>query len=104
MAGGNAARTLRAEGYDGPVIIIGDEPGVPFGRPPVSKTYLRAEETLTGWLVDPADWYPKNDVELIHTVVRRIDTERRRVEFDTSDTIEYSKLLIATGGRNRRPQ
>jgi 3-phenylpropionate/trans-cinnamate dioxygenase ferredoxin reductase component len=104
MAGGNAARTLRAEGYDGPVTIIGDEPGVPFGRPPLSKTYLRAEETLTGWLVEPADWYAKNEVELIHTVVRRIDTERRRVEFDTSDTIDYSKLLIATGGRNRRPQ
>jgi len=104
MAGGNAARTLRAEGFQGPVTIIGDEPGVPFGRPPLSKTYLRGEESLTGWLVEPADWYAKSDVERIHTVVRRIDTEKRLVELDTSDTIDYSKLLIATGGRNRRPQ
>jgi 3-phenylpropionate/trans-cinnamate dioxygenase ferredoxin reductase component len=104
MAGGNAARTLRAEGFDGPVTIIGDEPGVPFGRPPLSKTYLRGEEDLTGWLVAPANWYPKNDIELIHAFVRRIDTEKRRVELDPSDVIEYSKLLIATGGRNRRPQ
>ena len=104
MAGGNAARALREEGFDGPVTIIGDEPGVPFGRPPLSKTYLRSEEDLTGWLVKPADWYPKNDVELLHTSVTRIDTEKRRVELDHSDAIEYSRLLIATGGRNRRPQ
>jgi 3-phenylpropionate/trans-cinnamate dioxygenase ferredoxin reductase subunit len=104
MAGGNAARTLRAEGFDGPVTIIGDEAGVPFGRPPLSKTYLRGEEDLTGWLVAPAEWYPKNDVELIHTSVRRIDTEKRRVELDPSGALDYTKLLIATGGRNRRPQ
>jgi 3-phenylpropionate/trans-cinnamate dioxygenase ferredoxin reductase component len=104
MAGGNAARTLRKEGFDGPVTIIGDEPGVPFGRPPLSKTYLRGEEDLTGWLVVPAGWYADNDVELIHAFVGRIDTEKRRVELDPPDTIEYSKLLIATGGRNRRPQ
>src|SRR5690348_2532652 len=104
MAGGNAARTLREEGFDGPVTIVGDEPGVPFGRPPLSKTYLRGEEDLSGWLVRPADWYPKNDVQLIHASVNRIDTARRRVELDPAETLEYSKLLIATGGRNRRPQ
>lgn len=102
MAGGVAARTLREEGFDGPITIIGDEPGVPFGRPPLSKTYLRDEEDLSGWLVEPADWYRSNHVELIHGFVSRIDTSRRRVEFNRSDTTEYSKLLIATGGRNRR--
>jgi 3-phenylpropionate/trans-cinnamate dioxygenase ferredoxin reductase subunit len=104
MAGGNAARTLRKEGFDGPVTIIGDEPGVPFGRPPLSKTYLRGEEDLTHWLVEPAGWYADDDVDVIHAFVGRIDTEKRRVELDPPDTIEYSKLLIATGGRNRRPQ
>jgi 3-phenylpropionate/trans-cinnamate dioxygenase ferredoxin reductase subunit len=104
MAGGNAARTLRTEGYDGPVTIIGDEPGVPFGRPPLSKTYLRGEEDLTGWLVEPAEWYPKNGIERIRAFVRRIDTDKRRVELDPADTIEYSKVLIATGGRNRQPR
>jgi 3-phenylpropionate/trans-cinnamate dioxygenase ferredoxin reductase subunit len=103
MAGGNAAHTLRAEGFDGPVTIIGDEPGVPFGRPPLSKTYLRGEEDLSGWLVAPADWYPKNGIDLVHALVRRVDTENRRVELDPEDAVEYSKLLIATGGRNRRP-
>lgn len=102
MAGGVAARTLREDGYAGPITILGDEPGVPFGRPPLSKTYLRGEEELSGWLVAPADWYTANDVQLIHGVVTRIDTDRRRVEFDHGTT-DYSKVLIATGGRNRRP-
>lgn len=102
MAGGNAAKTLRQEGFDGAISMIGDEPGVPFGRPPLSKTYLRGEEGLSGWLVDPADWYTTNDVELIRATVNRIDVDARRIEITQRDPIEYSKLLIATGGRNRR--
>ena len=54
LTGGNAATTLREEGFPGPVVLIGTEPGVPFGRPPLSKTYLRSEETLDGWYVRPA--------------------------------------------------
>ena len=54
VAGGNAAATLREEGFAGPVVIISQEPGVPFGRPPLSKTYLRSEEDLAGWYVRPA--------------------------------------------------
>ena len=57
LAGGNAAATLRDEGFTGPVVIVSPEPGVPFGRPPLSKTYLRSEENLEGWYVRPADWY-----------------------------------------------
>ena len=48
FAGGNAAATLREEGFTGPVVIVGPEPGVPFGRPSLSKTYLRSEEDLEG--------------------------------------------------------
>ena len=51
MAGGNAAATLRDEGFSGPVVLLTREPGVPFGRPPLSKTYLRSEEDLAGWYV-----------------------------------------------------
>ena len=51
MAGGNAARSLREEGYGNRLLVITDEPGVPFGRPPLSKKYLRGEEKLTNWLV-----------------------------------------------------
>ena len=62
MAGGNAAATLRDEGFAGPVVLISREPGVPFGRPPLSKTYLRSEEDLDAWYVRPADWYAGRDV------------------------------------------
>ena len=48
---GNAAATVREEGFPGPVVLITREPGVPFGRPPLSKTYLRSEEDLDGWYV-----------------------------------------------------
>lgn len=102
MAGGNAARELREQGFDRPITLIGDEPGVPFGRPPLSKTYLRGEEGLSGWLVEPPDWYAAHDVRQIHGRITRIDTRQRRVELD-GEAIPYSKLLIATGGRNRRP-
>src|SRR6266849_1082294 len=64
IAGGNAAATLRDEGFHGRVMLIGAEPGTPFGRPPLSKTYLRSEEDLDGWYVRPADWYAEHDVDL----------------------------------------
>src|SRR5215470_6490884 len=57
FAGGNAAAALRDEGFGGRVVIIGPEPGVPFGRPPLSKTYLRSEERLQDWYVRQAGWY-----------------------------------------------
>jgi len=104
MTGGVAARTLREAGYEGRVVLIGNEPGVPFGRPPLSKTYLRNEEDLSGWLVEPVGWYEDNHVELIPATVTRIDTRERRVELDSGRAVDYTKLLLATGGRNRRLQ
>ena len=102
MTGGVAAKTLRDAGFDGPIVLIGEDPGVPFGRPPLSKTYLRGEEDLSGWLVEPAEWYARNEVERIRATATAIDTETRTVTLDAGGTVEYSKLLLATGGRNRR--
>ena len=102
LAGGVAVRTLRQEGYDGPLLVITNEPGVPFGRPPLSKTYLRGEEDLTGWLVEPAEWYEHNKVEILHATAIRVDVAGHRLELDTGGEVGYAKLLVATGGRNRR--
>jgi len=103
LAGGNAAVTLREEGFGGRVVLIGREPGVPFGRPPLSKTYLRSEEELDGWYVKPPDWYEQHAVErLSEASVVTVDAAEHKVSLDTGRELEYQKLLIATGGRHRR--
>jgi 3-phenylpropionate/trans-cinnamate dioxygenase ferredoxin reductase component len=102
IAGGNAAATLREEGFAGPVMLISREPGVPFGRPPLSKTYLRSEEDLDAWYVRPAGWYAEHDVELRSGAVRGVDPAEHTVTLDSGEQLAYHKVLIATGGRNRR--
>ena len=103
MAGGNAAATLRDEGFSGPVVLLSREPNVPFGRPPLSKTYLRSEEDLAGWYVRPAGWYAEHDVELRNgVVVAAVDPAAHTVTLDSGAELRYEKVLIATGGRNRR--
>src|SRR6516162_11478570 len=98
MAGGNAAAALRDEGFPGPVVLISREPGVPFGRPPLSKTYLRSEESLDGWYVRPASWYSKHDVELLTGPrVANVDTSAHLVVLDSGREISYEKALLATG-------
>ena len=102
LAGGNAAVTLREEGFAGPVVIIGPEPTVPFGRPPLSKTYLRSEEDLDGWYVRPAGWYADHDVERRSDTVAAVDPAAHTVTLESGEELGYHKVLIATGGRNRR--
>jgi 3-phenylpropionate/trans-cinnamate dioxygenase ferredoxin reductase subunit len=103
MAGGNAAVTLREDGFRDRVTIVGEEPSLPFGRPPLSKTYLRSEEDLSGWYVRPATWYEEHDVELLlGSSVSVIDTAARQITLGSGQELRYQKLLIATGGRNRR--
>ncbi len=97
--------TLRTEGWRGRVVMLGEEPGTPFGRPPLSKTYLRGEEGLGGWLVKPAEWYGDNGVELRTGVtVQGLDTKLKQVTLKDGETVHYDKLLLCTGGRHRRLQ
>jgi 3-phenylpropionate/trans-cinnamate dioxygenase ferredoxin reductase subunit len=102
VTGGNAAATLRDEGFPGPVVLISREPGVPFGRPPLSKTYLRSEEDLSGWYVRPAGWYADHGVELRSGSAVAVDPTAHAVTLDSGEELRYLKVLIATGGRNRR--
>jgi 3-phenylpropionate/trans-cinnamate dioxygenase ferredoxin reductase subunit len=103
LAGGKAAATLREEGFRGRVALIGREPGIPFGRPPLSKTYLRSEEDLEGWYVKPPGWYEEHDIELVSgSAVAAVDPWAHKVVLETGREVEYQKLLVATGGRNRR--
>src|SRR6266496_3834180 len=102
LAGGNAAVTLREEGWRGRIVLLGAEPGIPFGRPPLSKTYLRGEEDLSAWCVKPADWYGDHDIELrTGSIVRQVDTALKQLRLASGETVDYDKLVLCTGGRNR---
>ena len=102
LAGGKAAVTLREEGYSGRLLLVGSEPGLPFGRPPLSKTYLRGEADLSEWLVKPQSWYGEQDVEVIHDTAVQIDPGGQVVKMRSGAAIPYQRLLLATGCRNRR--
>jgi 3-phenylpropionate/trans-cinnamate dioxygenase ferredoxin reductase component len=103
MAGGNAAVTLRQEGFRGRIALICREPGIPFGRPPLSKTYLRSEEDLDGWYVRPASWYEEHDVDRPgQASAVSVDAAAHTVLLDSGQELGYQRLLIATGGQNRR--
>src|SRR5713101_1103355 len=104
MSGGVAARTLRWAGYDGPLVLSGHEPTAPFGRPPLSKTYLRGEETLEGWMVAPAQWYEDNRVVRVHATATRVDANGRQVHLKEGGPVPFDRLLITTGGVNRTLQ
>src|SRR5256885_17245110 len=102
MPGGVAAKTVGDEGSSGRLLLKGNERGVPLGGPPLSKTYLRGEEDLSGWYVQPAEWFAKNDVELVRATAMGLHAKQRRLDLNTGEVIEFGKLLIATGGRNKR--
>jgi 3-phenylpropionate/trans-cinnamate dioxygenase ferredoxin reductase subunit len=102
MTGGNAAATLREEGYRDRVTMVSPEPGEPFGRPPLSKGYLRSEEELAAWYVRPAGWYEAHDVDRIASSAAVIDTAAQTVRLDSGQQLAYRQVLIATGGRNRQ--
>jgi 3-phenylpropionate/trans-cinnamate dioxygenase ferredoxin reductase subunit len=102
-AGGEAAAALRDEGFDGPLVLISREPETPFGRPPLSKTYLKGAEGLAGWYVRPPDWYASHNVDLLlETAVSAIDVEAHSVTLSSGRQVAYQQALLATGGRNRR--
>jgi len=104
LAGGTAAMALRQEGFDGEVTLVGTERHVPYHRPPLSKTYLRGEERFEDQLVNPEDSYAANGIELrLGTDATRIDPRSRQVELDGGLRLTYDRLLVTTGGRNRRP-
>ena len=102
LAGGNAAKELRKQGYADELLILTEEPSFPFGRPPLTKGYLRGEEDLSGWMVAPADWYRAHQVHVIPASVSRVDAKTRQVKLEDGNAITYERLLLATGGRNRR--
>ncbi|MER7820240.1 FAD-dependent oxidoreductase [Streptomyces sp. NPDC096153] len=103
LAGAKAAETLRAEGFTGRVIIIGDERDHPYERPPLSKGYLTGKEERDIVFVHEPAWYAQHDVELhLGQSVTAVDREGRSVLLGDGTTVHYDKLLLATGAEPRR--
>jgi 3-phenylpropionate/trans-cinnamate dioxygenase ferredoxin reductase subunit len=97
-----AARTLRRRGFDGRIILIGDEPHLPYQRPPLSKEFLAGTDTLESLQILPEAWRDANGVEILtEATVTRLDTNARTVEIAGHRPIPADAVLIATGGRPR---
>ncbi|MBI2527384.1 MAG: FAD-dependent oxidoreductase [Candidatus Rokubacteria bacterium] len=104
LAGATAAATLREEGFDGQVRLIGAESRPPYNRPPLSKGYLRGQEAFEDALVKPVDYYAAQDIELrLGVRAAAIDAGRKLVTLEGGKQVAYDRLLVATGGRNRTP-
>ena len=98
-----AARTLRRRGFDGRIVLVGDEPHTPYQRPPLSKEFLSGTDTLESLQILPEKWLADNDVEIrTGAEVTRVDPGSRRVELASGAPIEADAVLFATGGRPRR--
>jgi 3-phenylpropionate/trans-cinnamate dioxygenase ferredoxin reductase component len=103
LAGAKAAETLRENGFDGRVVLIGAEPDRPYERPPLSKDYLRGEAEREAAYVHPADYYGEHDIELrLETVVDALDLGARELVLDGGERLAFTKLLLATGAEPRR--
>ena len=103
LAGATAAITLREEGVDGTVTLIGAENELPYERPPLSKAYLRGDVPFDKALVRPAAFYAEHGIETMFGArATRVDPSTRIVELEDHRQVPFDALLIATGGRNRR--
>ena len=99
LAGAKAAETLREEGFDGRVVLLGDEPDRPYERPPLSKDYLRGETEREGPYVHPASFYGEKDIEL------RTEVSVTGVDLAASEVVlgdERIGLLEAAARHRRR--
>jgi 3-phenylpropionate/trans-cinnamate dioxygenase ferredoxin reductase subunit len=102
LAGATAAATLREEGFDGDLRLIGAEPELPYNRPPLSKGYLRQQERFEDQLVKPAAFYAEQRIELtLGTRATAIDTAQRVVVLAGGKRVAYDRLLVTTGSRHR---
>jgi 3-phenylpropionate/trans-cinnamate dioxygenase ferredoxin reductase component len=103
LAGAKAAETLRAEGFGGRLLLVGEEPERPYQRPPLSKAYLRGQADHNSLYVHQQGFYAAHDIELRPaTPVRAIHPAARRLELASGERIGYQRLLLATGAAPRR--
>jgi len=103
QAGATLAAKLRALGYSDPLVIIGDEPVLPYQRPPLSKKYVSGELAFDRLLIRPASWYEEQRVDARPNITAKaLSPVDRTVTLSGGSTLRYAKLALTTGSRPRR--
>ncbi|MDA2813102.1 FAD-dependent oxidoreductase [Nocardiopsis sp. RSe5-2] len=101
IAGQQVALGLREKGFDGAVALVGEEPGAPYERPPLTKAYLRGDIGPGELEPRPAELYGRERIDLVRARAERIDRAGRAVVLDDGRRLPYDRLVLATGARNR---
>ena len=101
-AGGSVAAFLRQYGHEGRIVLVGDEPLLPYQRPPLSKAWLKGDADADSLSLKPADWYAENNVMLrLGGVAERINRSDKTLTLASGEVIPYDFLVLATGARAR---
>ncbi len=104
IASANAAAELRAQGFDGSILLVTREMDAPYHRPPLTKGYLRGSEDRPSTLIQPESWYAEHDVEVrTRTPVMDLDTAAKTAKLGR-EQVGFGKALVATGAGIRRLQ
>ncbi len=102
-AAAEAAVALRSQGYAGSIVLIGEEPTLPYARPPLSKGYQKGDVESEALPLRPSSFYERQQIDLrLGVRVEHIDRSHRRVRTSTDEWVEYESLILALGGRARR--
>ena len=102
QAGFQTAFSLRSEGYEGPITLIGEEPHVPYQRPPLSKGFVLGKQSNAQILLRPESYYTDHNIRfLAGERAAVIETPEHRVRLGSGSAIPYDALVLATGASNR---
>jgi 3-phenylpropionate/trans-cinnamate dioxygenase ferredoxin reductase component len=102
MAAGNCARHLREQGADGDILIVGREPDPPYNRPPLTKGYIRGDESRDELMFRPPEWYEEQRIDVLtRTSVTGLDVTTRTAKLSNKEEVAFDKALLATGANVR---
>jgi 3-phenylpropionate/trans-cinnamate dioxygenase ferredoxin reductase subunit len=101
LAGAKAAEAAREAGFDGRVVLIGDEDIAPYERPPLSKAVLRGEDAVESTRVHPDGFYTEHDIDVVTDQVTAIDTSQRTVHLARAEALRFDTAVISTGAEPR---
>lgn len=101
-AGAQLCASLRQEGWDGEILVVGDEPTLPYHRPPLSKTYLSGKSGISDLLIRPPSFYDQHGINICHARVDIIDRQAQTVTLTDGKQLTYDKLALCLGARPRR--